>query len=171
MNDMKTTDNPFIIGVTGHRKLPKERLPGIEQSVKSYYADMKASHKSVTVVSSLAEGADTLCAKLALEFGFRLIVSLPMSADEYQKDFRDTTDFDALLSKADEVFTVEPQEAVSDTPSRGFYYRQAGIYVTKHCNILLAVWDGEERDTPDGAGTWETIKLARRFGKPVVTVY
>ena len=32
---------------------------------------------------------------------------------------------------------------------------------------LLAIWDGLEQVALDGAGTWETVKLARRNGKPI----
>jgi len=39
--------------------------------------------------------------------------------------------------------------------------------VAKNCDIMLAVWDGVEKDAPDGAGTWETVKLAREVGKPI----
>ncbi|HCC35686.1 MAG TPA: hypothetical protein DEQ02_08675 [Ruminococcaceae bacterium] len=163
-------DNHFHIGITGHRRLPEEKIPVITWSVKDFYADIKKLNESkITVLSSLAEGADMLCAKLALDMGFRLAVPLPMNVAEYRKDFSAYVagEFDHLLSMADEVFVVTPEEPVPYNPSRGFYYRQAGIYVAKKCDFLLAVWDGVENDTPDGAGTWETIKLARKFGRTV----
>jgi hypothetical protein len=159
----------FTIGVTGHRKLPEGKIPAITQEVKDFYSAMQREHGGqITVLSPLAEGADMLCAKLALDMGLRLIVPLPMSASEYRKDFKvAAAEFDCLLSMADKVFTVTPIEDIPAHTSRGFYYRQAGIYVVKHCDILLAVWDGTERDTTDGAGTWETVKLARESGKAV----
>ena len=154
----------FVIGITGHRNLPKEKIPAIAQKAQDFFAGMKAEHGSVMVLSSLAEGADMLCAKAALDLQLRLVVPLPMAADEYRKDFSDAAGFDRLLSEADTVFTVGP---VLPGLPRGFYYRQAGIYVAKNCDLLLAVWDGARCDTRDGAGTWETIKLAREFEKPV----
>jgi len=159
----------FVIGVAGHRKLPSEEIPILTTEIETFYRDVIKEHGKPIVMSPLAEGADTLCAKLALDVGLRLIVPLPMNALEYRQAFTGAaeTELDCLLSLADRVFVVPPEETVPVNPKRGFYYRQAGIYVVKHCDILLAVWDGEERDTPDGAGTWETIKLARRVGKPV----
>jgi hypothetical protein len=164
----------YFIGITGHRHLPLDRLPALTAEIQAFYEVEKAEHgtENITVLSPLAEGADTLCAKLAVDMGLRLAAPLPMSKSEYREDFSGNAlaEFDFLLSMADEVFTVTPEEPVLAHPQRGFYYRQAGIYVAKNCDILLAVWDGAEQDTPDGAGTWETVKLAREFGKELYLI-
>ena len=161
----------ITVGVTGHRELPEENIPAIAQGVRDCFAGLQNTRgdSAITVLSSLAEGADILCAKMAVDMGLRLAVPLPMSKTEYRRDFSESAsrEFDFLLSVADEVFTVLPEEAEPGHPSRGFYYRQAGIYIAKNCDVLLAVWDGEEEDNPEGAGTWETMKLAREFGKPI----
>ena len=172
---MKPNGTQSIIGITGHRKLPEDKVPTITQSVRTFLTEMKKKNKSpdITVLSPLAEGADMLCAKIALDLGLKLIVPLPMGASEYRKDFSGNIAamFDCLLSMADEVFTVAPQETAPAHPPRGFYYRQAGIYTVNHCSILLAVWNGVERDTPDGAGTWETVKMARQLGKEIRRIW
>ena len=164
-------NHDYTIGITGHRHLPPECLPALTAAIQGFYQTEKTRHgaKSIAVLSSLAEGSDTLCAKLALDMDLRLVVPLPMSDLEYRKDFSESAamEFDRLLSLADQVFVVSPKEAVPPNLLRGFYYRQAGIYVARHCDVLLAVWDGVENDTPEGAGTWETVKLARGFGKPI----
>jgi len=161
----------LTIGITGHRHLPSERLLSLTEEIQACYQEEKRRNgaERINVLSSLAEGADTLCAKLALEVGLRLTVPLPMNAPEYRKDFSEpaAAAFDHLLSLADHVFVVSPEELIPLNPPRGFYYRQAGIYVAKHCDILFAVWDGLEQNTSDGAGTWETVKLAQEFGKEV----
>ena len=167
-------ENQYIIGITGHRRLPPGRVPAIAAEIQVFYRKEIARRgaENITVMSSLAEGADTLCAKLALNAGLRLAAPLPMNAPEYHGNFTETAaaEFDFLLAAADETFTVPPEEAVPAHPSSGYYYRQAGIYVVKHCDILLAVWDGTERDTADGAGTWETVKLAREMGRKICRV-
>jgi len=165
------TKKSNLIGVCGHRHLPHDGIPAITAKIQTFYQTeiTRCAAERIAVMSSLAEGADTLCAKFALDFGLRLIVPLPMKALEYRNDFPESlaSEYDCLLSIADQVFVVEAQEPVPPTPQRGFYYRQAGIYIAKHCDVLLAVWDGNERDSADGAGTWETVKLARETGKPV----
>jgi len=159
----------YIIGVAGHRKLMSECIAELTADIEAFYRDVMKKHGLATVWSPLAVGADTLCAKLALDAGLRLVVPLPMSVPEYRESFSGEAEdeLDCLLSLADRVFVVQPEETVPPNPQRGFYYRQAGIYVAKHCDILLSLWDGIQRDTPDGAGTWETIKLAQGVGKPI----
>ena len=161
----------YTIGITGSRYLPPNCLFELTAEVRKFYREKAAVHgaANITVLSSIAEGADTLCAKLALDEGFRLILPLPMPAMEYRKDFPESAaaEYDKLLSLADEVFTAPPDEQPSESSKRGFWYRQAGLYIVKHSEILLAIWDGVEKDTPDGAGTWETVKAARKSGKPI----
>jgi hypothetical protein len=174
LNDGVSKAN-FTAGVTGRRKLPQNKLPFIAQSINGFFIKMQKDRgdSGITVLSSLAEGADMMCAKTALDMGFRLAVPLPMNTSEYRRDFSENAaaEFDCLLAAADEVFTVTPEETVPDYPARGFYYRQAGIYVVKHCDVLLAIWDGVKNDTPDGAGTWETIKLAEAIGIKIKIIY
>jgi len=159
------------IGITGHRHLSIEIISSLTAEIQKFFREESTRYgaENISVLSSLAEGADTLCAKLAMDTGFRLVVPLPLDASEYRKDFLQAAEaeFDHMFSQADEVFVAPPEEVVSPNAPRGFYYRQASIYVVKHCDIMLTVWDGVECNTTDGAGTWETIKLARAFGKPV----
>jgi hypothetical protein len=159
----------WTIGISGHRHLPPERRVALTTEIQAFYEAQEKQYgaKNITVLSPLAEGADMLCAKLAVDRGLRLVVPLPLSRAEYRKDFSADAlaEFDFLVSAADEVFTVTPQEAVPAHPQRGFSYRQAGVYVAKNCDVLLAIWDGVRRDTSDGAGTWETVKLARELGR------
>ena len=121
----------YTIGVTGHRKLPPKRLPSLTAEIQAFYQEQTARYgaENITVLSPLAEGADTLCAKLALDAGLRLVAPLPMSAKEYRRDFSGpaAVAFDNLLLLAGEVLVAPPEEAAN--PRRGFYYRQAGIYV------------------------------------------
>ena len=163
--------NPYIVGITGHRHLPSGQVPSLTVHIQEFFQEAAARHgaENITVLSQLAEGADTLCAKAALDAGLRLAVPLPMNIPEYRMEFRESAvvELDYLLSMADKVFVVPPEDPVPRNPKRGFYYRQAGIYVARHCDVLLAVWDGVKRDTPDGAGTWESVKLAHRFEKPI----
>jgi len=164
----------YTIGITGHRRLPPDSLSEITEEVRKFYQKLAAEHgvSNITVLSSVAEGADTLCAKLALDEGFRLTVPMPMPAMEYRKDFSESAsaEYDKLLSLADEVFVVPPDESPPENPSRGFWYKNAGLYIVKHCDVLLAVWDGVEKDAPDGAGTWETVKVAQQKNKPLIVI-
>jgi hypothetical protein len=158
---------PLLVGVTGHRDIPPQSLSELEIQVESCLIELQKQypHSPITVLSSLADGADRLCAWAALKTGCRLHVPLPMAREEYEKDFDEISrdDFDALISRAGDVFvvgTLEPPPT-GNIP-RGYYYRQAGLYVAKQAHLLLALWDGVEILHPEGGGTYETIDFMRR---------
>ena len=62
---------PFILGVTGHRHLPVNSLPTIENRVRERLRELqrKLPNTRIIVASALAEGADRLVAQVALEEG------------------------------------------------------------------------------------------------------
>ena len=159
------TSIPLVIGITGHRNISETTEEQIYDTSYAMLMDLKNRYPNtpIRVLSSLAAGADTACAEAAIAAGTELVVPLPMPADEYRKDFPGISlaRFDSLLARATDVFVVPEYEKSEDPESRGFYYRQAGIYVTDHSHILFACWDGKENPTPDGAGTFETVKLMR----------
>ena len=172
--NQRKQSSSLIIGVTGHRNLPNDKIPQIIRSVEDFFVLVKDKYSvsEVALLSPLAEGADMLLANMALLSGFRLVAALPIDAAEYRKDFSESSvqEFDRLVSVANEIYTVLPEEPVPNDPKRGFYYRQAGLHVVRRCDILIALWDGVKRETSDGAGTWETIILAEKSGKPVYQV-
>lgn len=108
------------------------------------------------MLSSIASGADSLCAQEALDLGIGLVCPLPLELDDYRNDFsgEELEVFERLLERADEVFVAPSSEP--EKPGRDFCYRQAGIYVATHCHVLLALWDGTP-GKPDGCGAAEAV--------------
>lgn len=157
--------NPMIIGVTGHRALRERDIPALRAVVVAELEKMVAAypHASFVMLNSIASGADSLCAAVALSIGIKLVCPLPMPASEYRKDFSgaDAIIFDDLLKRADRVFVVPPAESSSGNATRDDLYRQAGIYVATHCHVLLALWDGSAAK-PDGCGTAEMVEFMMR---------
>ncbi len=149
---------PIVVGVTGHRDLRKEDLPALRSAVMAEFTKIKyqCPHSEVWLLSSLAAGADMLCARVALEMGISLICPLPMEQTEYEKDFaaEELDEFRDLIANATECFVVEPIEPVVE--GRDFLYRQAGIYVAVHSHVLMALWDGKA-GTEYGCGTAEAV--------------
>ena len=149
---------PIVIGVTGHRDLRDEDVVQLRDIVRSELAKLQAAypHSPFVLLSSLAAGADTLCAQEALALGMRLVCPLPFEVDEYRRDFEgaDLEAFESLLQQAGESFVAPAQEP--ETPGRDFGYRQAGIYVATHCHALLALWDGTPGEK-GGCGTGEAV--------------
>jgi hypothetical protein len=59
---------PLIVSVTGHRNLVPAEIPEIRQRVREFLAELcdKSPDRGVSVMSSLAEGADQIVAEEAI---------------------------------------------------------------------------------------------------------
>ena len=160
---METNRIPLTVGVTGHRILRPEDEPALAAGVKRELERLRAAypHTPLVMLNSLAEGADQLCAEVALGMDVPLIAALPMAQAAYEKDFAGPAldRFRSLLGRAEQSFVAPAAEAAPKTPDRDFSYRQAGIYVATHCHVLLALWDGEA-GTEAGCGTAEAVDFA-----------
>ena len=166
---------PLVIGVTGHRDPRDEDIEELKRRIRQVFDGIANDYLTadgatpVIVLSSLAKGADQLVASVALERGAILIAALPMPLEEYRKDFDFglapdvLSEFDRLLARA----AAAPEmplldgatlEAVHDDAGRrAMQYREAGLYIVRHCQILLALWDGDESDIKTG-GTAEIVR-------------
>lgn len=168
------------IGVTGHRCLSdingfrfRERVRWVFDRIREL--SHLQSYKGVyfTVMSLLAEGADRVVASEVLkEDHSRLEVPLPLSEVEYIKDFQtqeSRQEFSELLKKASRVFQLP------EAPDRETSYRQAGLYILEHCDVLIAIWDGEPRDfdqvMPRKGGTADVVCEARKRQVPMFWIH
>ncbi|NLZ55590.1 MAG: hypothetical protein GX900_02860, partial [Clostridiaceae bacterium] len=156
---------PIFVGITGHRDIPLKAVSELEGRITSQLLRLQKQypHCPVIVFSPLAEGADRIGARAALNTGCSLHVPLPMEREEYEKDFDEISrkEFSELLSRSDAVFVVAASEDPPDSPPRGYFYRQIGLYIAKHAHVLIALWDGTERLYPEGGGTFETVSFMR----------
>lgn len=162
------TQVPLVIGVTGHRNLRPADQPKLEKVVRSVFDNIrqKSPHTPLLVLSSLAEGADRLVARVALELKINLIVPLPMQRELYERDFStpaSRADFAKLLSQASYAFVLPVvkdcrNDAIGkDGAARDYQYEQTGAYIAKNSQILIALWDGECTDLV--GGTSEVVKF------------
>lgn len=155
------------VGVTGHRRLAKidHLTAGVETALVRIDSEMVRG--ALSVVSPLAEGADRLVARCVLAHpAARLIVPLPLPREEYLRDFASDEskhEFVKLLERADEVIELPP------TPTRDEAYEAAGLYVLNHCDVLIAVWDGNP--SQGAGGTAEVVAEARRRKLPIAWVH
>ena len=127
---------PVIVGVTGHRDLREQDVGDLKNAVRNELGSLQSEypHSDIAVMTSLAEGADRLCAETALEMELEIITVLPMPVS-------------AFIAPHKEPFTE----------GRDYLYRQAGLYIAEHCHILFALWDG----TPGEAGGCGTASIVQ----------
>lgn len=145
---------PIVVGVTGHRDLRDEDVRHLEKKVRGIIREMRARHpySPIVLLSPLAEGADRLVARVALELpDVTLAVPLPMPRAAYEADFQaegSLEEFDRLLRRARwsfELPLVRGARAADLAPgsnAREDQYRQVGHYVARHSQVLIALWDG-----------------------------
>lgn len=149
----------LTVGVTGHRDLaPGERVR-LRAEVEKFFAQLRERFPDLPVelYSALAEGADTLVTEVAAEMGIAYIAVLPMTQAQYLKDFESDAaraDFIRLLAGAERVIMLPATRGANldDRAARSVQYARMGVFVSNHCQILLALWDGKENDSLGGTG-------------------
>ena len=158
--DVELGPVPLLLGVVGHRRLPdppdelRRVVRGVLDGFRSRYASTP-----IVLLSALAEGADRLVAREALDAGFSLVVPLPMPREEYEKDFvtpQSLAEFRSLLIRAAASFVV-PAEAPEILTDRSTLYANCGAYIARCSFELIALWDGE--DSTKIGGTAEIVRF------------
>src|SRR4051794_40867609 len=160
------------IGVTGHRWLDSSDQD-LRDTVRDAVAALRAACSStatpatavgLTIVSSLAEGADRIAVKACSELGARVEVVLPLPVVDYLADFADDasrTEFQHLLEAADSVSTVPDTQ-------RPVAYLAAGEAVVQRSDVVLALWDGSPARGP--GGTAHIVDAAGAAKRPVAWI-
>lgn len=159
----------YYIGVTGHRP---HRLNVDDQDLRKALHEAlddivrKHPDKHLILVSPLAEGADRLVARMALEhYNMNLHVPLPLPYELYQTDFATRAsldEFKELVGKAESYFelptafgTIETLASHVDgtpNPDRNRQYALVGAYIAQTCDEMIAVYDGGGVNGTGGTG-------------------
>lgn len=144
---------PLVIGVTSHRNIAAREIESIRGRVRDLFVQLQHEfpHSPLTILSPLAEGGDQLVAEEGLWLGARLVAPLPFARELYAQDFTDAAArarFESLCTQAQVIelplLAAHTWEAVSTQgEERNRQYAQAGMFVARHCHLLLAIWDGK----------------------------
>jgi hypothetical protein len=151
----------LTIGVTGHRDLLAEEVPELKKLVRDFFLQLRSNYPGLDLqlITPLAEGCDRLVTDVALELGIDLIVPLPMSQEDYEKDFSSPAAIEVFrdtLKKA-RVIYLRSLPVESDRPvtaaDRDRQYAQLGIFISNHSQVLLALWDGKPSTATGGTAS------------------
>ncbi len=166
----------LVIGVTSHRNLVAAEVAGLRECVREFIDSLRREFPALplTVVSALATGGDQLVAAEALAVGARLIAVLPLPQHDYVADFADPPSRAAFAALAARATVIElplvDDDALGldagDPRARDWHYAQAGIYISSHCHILLAIWDGKQSDRV--GGTAQVVRYHLEDVRPVM---
>lgn len=170
-----------VVGVTGHRDLIAGDVVRLEREVQAVLERerRRSPDGALTVVSALAEGADRLVARVALDrLGATLFVPLPLPPEEYLQDFPEASsraEFSALLERSARWYALPPLSELvpaalipPDQDARDLQYALVGAYIAAHCHLLLALWDGRALERL--GGTSHVVRLRQEgIGEPYRT--
>ncbi len=151
---------PLIVGVTSHRNLAANEIASLHGLVRAFFHDLGERFRELplVVLSALAEGGDRIVAEEALACNARLIAVLPLPAAVYADDFVEAGSakrFSELCARA-HVLQMPLLPRNSETgvlapgEQRDAQYAEAGVFISSHCHILLALWDGRDSDLVGG---------------------
>jgi len=172
------------IGITGHRNIAGDH-PGLASEIAKaaeYITQVLAADSGrlsstdlghgkrgdivVTVISSLAEGADRVVAgELLKRKGTQLEVVLPLPQSNYLHDFgspESVEQFNSLISSAIDT------DVLRTATSRQQAYEQAGRAVVDRSDAMIVVWDGQP--ARGRGGTAEIYAYALRGQKPTLLI-
>ncbi|MDO8542340.1 MAG: hypothetical protein Q7S40_18020 [Opitutaceae bacterium] len=152
-----------VVGFTGHRQV--QNAPGLEQAIDAVLAELQRDASVEWVaLSSVAAGGDMLFARTALRLGLGWEAVLPLPPAEFCRDFSEVTwsDVEALLAQSEQVRVIGSRAQREDA------YLDCGMETVNHCDLLLAVWDGEP--ARGRGGTAEIVAYAREIGRPLVII-
>lgn len=150
----------LVIGVTGHRDIPDEENAPMQARIEAFLHDLRLQFPDLPLVmlNPLAEGGDRIAARAARAHGVPLFVPLPFAIDEYERDFaspESLAEFRAMLAGSDvRVLPLAPGITANAIRQRGEarnrQYAQLGMFISSHCQVLLALWDGRPSDALGG---------------------
>lgn len=152
MDATTTAKARLTIGLTAHRDLLPSEESSLRAAVRRFFRRLQAEFPllPLQLISALAEGGDQLVAEEAMAMGIDVVAPLPMPLAEYERDFQTPEGlarFRALLAQAEVrelglLIDIRAADLAVTDPARIRQYAQLGVFISSHCQLLLALWDG-----------------------------
>jgi len=148
------------VGVTGHQDLS----PKTQQLVSDALLALLEPDTCLVGLTSLANGADQIFARIVLELDGKIHAVVPSEA--YGRAFPDEGSramYRSLLARASAV-TLLPYPHPSEEA-----FVAAGRFIVDRSEKLVAIWDGAPAHGL--GGTADIVGYANRLGVPVVVIW
>lgn len=173
----------LTVGITGHRRnrltsdleaAARARTDMVLETIATAAARLaeagagwfERGPANLRLLSALAEGADRMCAEVALAQGYSLDAVLPFDRATYEADFSTAASlghFHHLLQAA--ATRLELPGSRNDPDAA---YSLAGGAIVATADVLVAIWNGE--GSGGRGGTGDVVATALAQGKPVIHV-
>lgn len=138
----------FRVGIVGHRYLADSKTVAfVSETCLGILREQQAEHNSISALSALAEGSDTLFAEAAVALNIRLEIVRPF--EEYAIDFTDPS----ARQRYEQLRSVAYRETLLPHASRSdAAYIAAMRWIVDNSSLLVAVWDGSPARGSGGTG-------------------
>ena len=132
--------NTCYLGLSTHRRIHPDAIETVRAAARQVLLEVNekamAENSSLVMLNSLAEGGDTLLARLAIELKIPFIAVLPRPLSSYAEDFEGAAKAElfSLCAKSETLF-VTPDIEKKGRDDYDYFYRQAGIFVAAKSNM------------------------------------
>lgn len=155
---------PFA--VTGHIKLDPGLLNDLQITLQNVFSCIASASSQCppTLISGLAEGADTLAAEAAIKAGWYVdaVLALPLEALTQDYSIAGRKRLFKILKSCRNI-TIVSENIV---PRPECYVRQSR-HLLQMSSSLIAIWDGLPSDLPGGTAYTVSKFMDNREAKPV----
>lgn len=163
---------PLVIGVVGHCDYLPEAGEALEREVRGVFEGFRREYPNtpLLLLTPMAVGADRLVARVARKMGVGICVPLPWPLEGSSIEVPHGGSYAELREAIGDAETIVmpatplSAELTGDELAKD-RWEHCGAYVARHCQVLIALWDGEDHDT----GTRRVVQWHKN-GHPV-TVY
>lgn len=150
------------LAVSGHRGLPEPTARLVDAALRDLLR-ARADGGRLTVLSCVADGADTLFAHAVLDTGGALVAVVPAAGYRDSLPVGHHATYDALITRASDVIRLDLVESDSHA------HMAASLLMLDSVDELVAVWD--DQPARGYGGTADVVAAARERGLPVTVVW
>jgi 8-oxo-dGTP pyrophosphatase MutT (NUDIX family) len=162
-------DSVFRVGFSGHQQLGNQAtIAFVSQTIRKllteYREQARQRNQEMLVYSALAQGADQVFVKVALELG--IIVEAIIPCAQYEEIFTtpaSLSEYHSIRNSCRKIHQL-PAQACSDEA-----YLETGQWIVKHSDLVILAWNGY----PAGGrgGTADVASYARTLKRPFVHIH
>ncbi len=165
----------LVIAITGHRDLDPAHTSWYREQIGKIFSDLRKRYPEtpLLLMSGLAEGADRIAVRAAIDQGIPFIAVLPMPEEHYRSDFATETsdaEFVELRQRAlrSLILPLHSVDTDSEDPTaresaRNAQYQALARFVVQYSQILIAIWDRDRTERKPG-GTADVVMMKLRQG-------
>ncbi|WP_221032704.1 hypothetical protein [Actomonas aquatica] len=165
MSDHSASSLPLfhMVGFTGHRFVVDDAMIAMAIG-RELEALNELSAGDWNAISSAAEGTDQMFAREAMERGMAWSAVLPLDPAEFKRDFSEEkwAEVETLLQQAQGTRVIE------SNGTREEAYMDCGLETVNACDVLIAVWDGQE--ARGLGGTADVVSYAAELKTPTIII-